>query len=136
MPLSLATFEKGHRFEPVGFDLSPDWVQAYVDAVEDQAIARVGAYAPSMSLAALAMKALLEQCPLPSGSIHVGQEISFLRPVAIGEMLNARAEVLSRGERQGWVIMAVGLSVLDATETAVMGGRATVTFPIDTTVAA
>jgi len=136
MPPSLATLEKGYRFAPVEFDLSHEWVRSYVNAVADQAISGVGAYAPPMSLAALAIRALLEQSPLPPGSIHVGQELSFLRPAAIGERLYARAEVLSRTGRQGWVMMGVRLAVMDAAEIVVMDGRATITFPVDAMVAA
>jgi acyl dehydratase len=136
MSQSLATLEKGYCFEPAGFNLSDEWVQDYINAVEDQAIVGMGAYAPPMSLAALAIRALLQQSRLPAGSIHAAQEISFLRPVTIGERLYARAEVLSRGERQGWVLMSVGLHVVDAAETVVMDGRAMITFPVGAAVAA
>lgn len=133
MAPSLVTLGKGYRFDPVGFDLSPEWVRNYVSAVEDQAIAGLGAYAPPMALAALAIRALLEQSPLPAGSIHVGQDLSFLRPGAIGERLIVRAEVLSRGERQGWILMGVRLVVVEVTESTLMDGRATITFPVDAT---
>jgi len=136
MPPSLATLDKGYRFAPVEFGLSHEWVQSYVNAVGDQAIAGVGAYAPPMSLAALAIRALLEQSSLPPGSIHVGQELSFLRPAAVGERLYVRAGVFSRGQRQGWVVMGVGLAVVDAADKVVMDGRATITFPLATPAAA
>jgi len=55
--------------------------------------------------------------------------LSFHRPVSVGERLAARAAVISRGERQGWVLMGVELAVDDASGEVVMEGRATVTFP-------
>ena len=131
MPLSLASLEKGHRFAPATFALSEAWVSDYVAAVEDAAIANVGDYAPPLALAALSIRALLEQSPLPPGSIHAAQELAFARPVEIGESLSVRAEIVSRGERQGWVLMGVGLSVEDSAGAVVMDGRATITFPID-----
>jgi len=131
MPLSLAALAKGDRLEPVGIDLTDEWVRGYINAVEDQAIVGMGACAPPMSLAALAIRALLAQSPLPAGSIHVAQELSFLRPVAIGERLYTHAEILSRGDRQAWVMMGVRLCVRDSAGDLVMDGRATITFPLD-----
>ena len=122
---------KGHRFAAAPCELSEAWVRAYVAATEDAAIANVGDYLPPMALAALSIRALLEQSPLPSGAIHVGQELTFKRPVVIGENLSVQAEVVSRGERQGWVLMGVGLSAADRGGAIVMEGRATITFPAD-----
>ena len=131
MPPSLTTLEKGHRFAPATFELSEGWVSDYVAAVEDAAIAGVGDYVTPMALAALSIRALLEQSPLPSGSIHAAQELAFARPAAIGESLSVRAEIVSRGQRRGWVLMGVGLSVEDLAGGVVMDGRATITFPVD-----
>jgi acyl dehydratase len=51
--------------------------------------------------------------------------------VAAGDTLSASAEVISRGERQGWVLMSVSLAVRDQTQAKVMDGKATITFPLD-----
>jgi acyl dehydratase len=131
MPSTLASFEKGHRFAPAHFELSQDWVRDYIVAVEDGAIAATPGLVPPMSLAALSIRALLDEASLPPGSIHVGQELSFNRAVTIGESLTVRAQITSRGERQGWVLMGVALTVDDAREASVMEGRATITFPLD-----
>ena len=130
MPSTLASFEKEHRFEPARFELSRDWVRGYVVAVEDQAIASLGHVAPPMSLAGLSIRALLDRAALPPGSIHVAQELSFQRSVTIGETLTAKARITSRGERQGWVLMGVAITVEDSDERPVMEGRATITFPL------
>jgi len=131
MQSTLAAVEKGHRFEPVRFSLSQEWVRDYVAAVEDGAIGGVGTYAPPMSLASLSIRALLEQSPLPPGSVHIGQELSFRRPAGVGENLTVHAEVSSRGERRGWVLMGVTLAVQSEDGSPVMDGRATITFPVD-----
>ena len=131
MPATLASIEKGHRFASVQFQLSPEWVRDYVAAVEDDAIAAVGALVPPMALAALSIRALLGQAALPRGAIHVGQELAFKRSVTVGETLMAKAEITSRGERQGWVLMGVAMTVEDQAEAPVMQGRATITFPLD-----
>src|SRR3990172_1098106 len=114
MSLSLDLLPKGHKFPPVALDLSPQWVQEYVEAVEDEAIGSLGQdLVPPMALAALSIRALLDSAKLPPGAIHLGQESAFLRPVSVRERLSARAPVASRGARQGWVLMGIDIAVED-----------------------
>ena len=131
MTATLAAFAKGHQFPPLQLDLSEQWVHSYVEAVEDAAIDRHQRSVPPMALAALAIGALLKSAGLPEGAVHVAQELSFVRSVSPGEALTASARVLSRGERQGWVLMGVALAVADDSGSAVMTGRATLTFPME-----
>lgn len=127
---TLAALEKGHEFPPTEFELSGEWVDAYVGAVDDGAIASRGpAAVPPMAIAALSIRALLERAGLPPGAIHVGQDLSFKRAVNRGERLFVSARVASRGERAGWVLMGVDLSVSTG-QNEVMNGRAAVTFPL------
>jgi acyl dehydratase len=115
---------------PSTFVLSPEWVHEYVTAVEDEAISALdGDLVPPMAVAALAVRSLLEGAQLPPGAIHVGQEMTFLRPLRVGERLAVQARVASRGERQGWVLMGIQLNVEDENHGPVMTGRATVTMP-------
>lgn len=126
---TLASVQKGHEFSTAEFELSPDWVSAYVTAVEDGAITSLGADAvPPMAVAALAIRALLEGAGLPAGAIHIGQELAFLRAARAGDRLAVKASVASRGERAGWVLMGVDISV-ESGAGEVMSGRAVVTFP-------
>jgi len=129
MTATLAAFAKGHTFPPIALDLSERWVRIYVEAVEDGAIEQAGAV-PPMALAARAIGALLESAGLPDGTVHVAQDLTFHRLVNPGETLTATARILSRGERQGWVLLGVALTVSDR-EASVMDGRATLTFPAD-----
>ena len=127
--LTLASLQKGYEFPATEFELTSGWVSGYVAAVEDQAIDTSGADAvPPMAIAALSIRALLERAGLPPGAIHVGQELAFRRAVSVGERLSVEARIASRGERAGWVLMAVDLSVA-AGEDEVMSARAVVTFP-------
>jgi len=129
---TLASLEKGHEFPATEFGLSPEWVAAYVAAVEDRAIGALGAAAvPPMAVAAVSIRALLEGARLPPGAVHAGQELAFHRAVRTGERLVASARIVSRGERQGWVLMSVDMTVTGAHGDAVMTGRATVSFPAE-----
>lgn len=131
MTATLAAYGKGHEFKPISFDLTPDWVADYVAAVEDGAIATHNDVVPPMALATLGVRTLLESAGLPQGAVHVGQELSFLRTAQVGETLAARASIVSRGERAGWVLMGLDLSITDAGAATVMTGRATLTFPAE-----
>lgn len=126
---TLASVQKGHEFSTAEFELSRDWVSTYIVAVEDGAIASLGADAvPPMAVAALSIRALLEGAGLPAGAIHVGQELAFRRAARLGERLAVTASVASRGERAGWVLMGVDVSVSSGAGE-VMTGRAVLTFP-------
>ena len=130
MPPRLDTLAKGHEIPPSAFELSAEWVREYVAAVDDEAIGLLGPeLVPPMAVAALAVRALLERAALPSGAVHIGQEIAFRRSVRAGERLSASARVVSRGERQGWVLMGIDLSV-EGEGGPIMEGRATLTMPV------
>jgi acyl dehydratase len=128
---TLADLEKGYEFPPASFTLTDDWVDGYISAVEDEAIAAAlgdGAV-PPMAVAALGVRALLEHAGLPTGTLHAGQELAFSSPVRRGDTLTASARVGSRGERAGWVLMGVDLRVERPGET-VMTGRGLLSFPL------
>ena len=127
---SLDTLAKGHELPPFTFELSPEWVREYVAAVEDEAIGVLDeGLVPPMAVAALGVRSLLDGAKLPPGAIHLGQEMSFLRPARVGERLSISARVVSRGERQGWVLMSIELAVEGEDGGPVMSGRATLTMP-------
>jgi acyl dehydratase len=127
---SLGELPKGHQLPAFPFELSAEWVREYVASVEDGAIGEIdGDYVPPMAIAALALRALLEGARLPDGAIHLGQELAFLRPVRVGEKLHASARVVSRGERQGWVLTGVEMDVTAGDGSPVMRGRALATMP-------
>lgn len=131
MPSTLAALPKGYEFPQTTFTLSAEWVNAYVDAVGDSAIKNIGPdLVPPMAVAALAIRALIEASPLPPGTLHAGQELSFHRAINVGEELSVGAKIVSRGERAGWVLMSVDLEA-SAGDEQVMSGRATITFPVE-----
>ena len=127
---TLAALEKGYEFPAASFGLSEEWVDAYVASVEDEAIGVLdGGLVPPLAIAALSIRALLDQASLPPGTLHAGQELTFTSPVRPGETLTVAARIASRGERAGWVLMGVELRVA-RDGAAVMTGRATLSFPV------
>src|SRR5881628_769087 len=131
MTVSLADLPKGHEFAVTSLKLTSEWVAAYVRALEDEAIAGVPGHAyPPLALAACSIRALLEQAALPEGAIHVGQELNFSLTSDSESEVVARARIASRGERRGWVLMGIDLSVENDSGGVMMSGRATITFPV------
>lgn len=131
MTATLAGFAKGHEFAPVPFELTEGLVGGYTEAVEDAAIAAHFGVVPPMALAALSVRALLESADLPEGAVHVAQELAFKRAVNTRDSVSARAKIVSRGERAGWVLLGIDLAVDDSQGHLVMSGRATITFPAE-----
>jgi hypothetical protein len=126
MTVSLADLPKGHEFAETKFEMRPEWVAEYRAVVEDQTDAPD---VPPLALTTVCLRELLEQTSLPDGAIHVGQELSFslsVKPITGGV---ARARIASRGERQGWVLMGIEMTVEDERGAPMMSGRATITFP-------
>jgi acyl dehydratase len=130
MPPRLDELPKGHRVPPFSFELSPEWVREYVAAVEDEAIVALDdGLVPPMATASLAVRSLLQGAELPPGAIHLGQEMTLSKPVRVGERLSVQAQIVSRGERQGWIVMGIDLNVADGDGGPVMQGRALLTMP-------
>jgi hypothetical protein len=128
MTVSLADLPKGHEFAETRFELSRGWAAEYRAAVEDQTNS---ANLPPLALATFSIRALLDQAALPEGAIHVSQELSFLNRAEMGGVAVARARVASRGERQGWVLMSIEITVDANSGAQMMSGRATITFPAE-----
>jgi len=128
MTVSLADLPKGHEFAETKLELTPKWVAEYRAAVEDP---RDAPDVPPLALTTVCLRELLEQTSLPEGAIHVGQELSFSLQVKPFSVLVARARIASRGERQGWVLMGIEITVDGDSGVQMMSGRATITFPAE-----
>jgi len=136
MAVRLADLPKGHEFAATTSELTPEWVSGYIAAVEDEATdlgsaSRFALDVPPLALAALSMRTLFDQAALPEGTIHVGQDLSFSLGSEPASVVVARARIASRGERQGWVLMGIELTIEDKNGTSMMSGRATITFPTE-----
>ncbi len=121
---------RGHRFAPASFALAGDWVDAYLQAVEDATTpALAPETVPPLATLALAVRALLEQAHLPEGTLHLSQEMACHRAPRRGETVTAEAAIVSRGERQGWLLLSIELTVRDRQGDPVVSGRATLGVP-------
>ena len=108
-------------------------VSAYRDAVGDQS--RISSsedgltLVPPMAVAALSFRGVVNDLAIPGGTVHVGQEFEFNRPVAIAETLHCKATVVQNSVRGDWRFLVVRLEVEGAEGRTVMGGKSTIILP-------
>ena len=85
---------------------------------------------PPMSIAALSVGGVVKDLQIPGGSLHVGQEMEFVRVVPVGESLSCEATVKQNLVRGGWRFMVLESEVRDSEGRSVMSGRSTVLVPV------
>ena len=126
--IPLSNLPKGHEFFPPPFDLTREYVHAYVSATRDSSTAYDEAgLAPPLAVAARAVGALLAVVELPPGSLHTGQEIEMRAGVPMSAKLTLSGKIAQRSERAGMIISVLqfDVTVNDGTEPA-LTGRTTV----------
>ena len=114
------------------YDLEPDLVSDYVDAVQhenglledDQG----RELAPPMAVAALSIRGAVEDLRIPGGTLHAGQEIGFTRAVAVGTRLVCVATLTQNSVRGDWRFLVVDCSVTED-DSEVMTGKSTIMIP-------
>ncbi len=131
MPPKTVAYEDlnpGFEFPPTTHTLEPQMVAAYLRAVVGVAEAESGRAAagsamPPVALAALAMRSLMSHLTLSQSSVHLSQDLEFLKPVLVGETITSRATVGRKQERAGLKMITFELAVFDAAGDKVMTGR-------------
>ncbi len=125
---SIATLPRGHVFPAARVSLTPEAVAAYVRATQDGSAYAAAGGVPPLAVAALALRWLLQECSLPAGSLHIGQEVEFHALVRPDEELTMTGAIAQRSERAGMAIVVVEFAVNRA-DGPVVTGRTTVMAP-------
>jgi len=103
--MDLAILEPGQTLLHAPLTISPQEIDAYLDAVDDDAdVYRAERLAPPMAVAALVMALAMRAVALPAGAVHTGQELDFAAPVALGPdgaTLDCLASVAQNSLRRG-----------------------------------
>ena len=109
------------------WELTDEFVHDYLGAVGDDLplYARHG-LVPPVALAARAMGSLLERLGLPPGAIHSLQEVSALAPVAVGQVITARASVGQPKRRGGMEFITAAVCISDKAGKDVLSSKTTV----------
>ena len=109
------------------WELTEEFVHDYLGAVGDSLAlyARLG-LVPPVALAARALGSLLEQLELPPGAIHSLQEVSAIAPVAVGQVVTARASVGEPKRRGGMEFITAAVCLSDNEGNVVLSSKSTV----------
>ena len=129
---NMADLPRGRELPEAHFRLGADDVRRYLEAVGDCSDAygqgpEGPAWVLPLAVAALALRAILEQVELPAGALHAGQEVEFRHPVPVGASLRVRARVAQRSEMRGAVVSVIEFEVGEGRSSGpAVVGRATV----------
>ncbi len=84
---------------------------------------------PPMAVAALAMAALSRSISLPSGAIHVSQELEFINTVNTGDTTTSHARVIRNRKRGELHLLTIELRVLNNKREPVLVGTSSFILP-------
>lgn len=116
--LSLSLLKPGKRFRPFVLEVSSEFVQAFKEAVSDVSQYQIdespakeagflGKIAPPGIAGIWGRRSYLEDYRMPGGGVLIGLAYEFERPVYIGDILTARAEVKDITERKGRPVVKI-----------------------------
>jgi acyl dehydratase len=114
----------GFEFPPQSYIMEADLVALYLEATRDSAeLYRSEKLVPPMAVTAFAMNALSQAVALPSGTIHVSQELDFIKTVKIGDTIICNSKVSRKVDRGGMRLMNIDLTVTNQNSETVLTGK-------------
>lgn len=120
----------GFEFPPQSYLLDSVTVALYLDATQDSdELFRQGGLVPPMAVTAFAMTALSQSIRMPSGTIHVSQELDFLKLVHVGDTITCHSKISRKVERGGLRLMNTDISVLNQNQEKVLTGKVGFVLP-------
>ena len=125
----ISTATVGHEFGPYDVTISSDTVNLYTKAIGGGESPDYGDSQAPLILVAVALTKLIDELGLFSGglqTIHAGQEVSWTRPVKIGEKIYARGKLSGNSVRGNNRFVTVKVSYNDETRTKVGSSSSTI----------
>jgi acyl dehydratase len=124
----------GQRVSRRSYVLDGEMIADYMAAVQDESgmldSRDSERLVPPMSIAALTVGGVVQDLQIPGGSLHVRQELDFVRAVPVGETLLCEATLMQNSVRGGWRFMVLESDVQDSQGRKVMAGKSTVILPV------
>jgi hypothetical protein len=120
----------GFEFPPQSYKLEASMISDYLQAVgETNPLYQDKGLVPPLAVTAFAMAALSEGLTMPSGTIHVSQELEFLAPVCMGDTITCLSKVSRKIDRGGLHIMATDISVTNQQQEKVLACKVGFVLP-------
>ncbi len=134
--IDYAALAIGQEVSRQSYVLDKKSVDLYMEAVQDNSSmdtpyesADLPNLAPPMSVAALSLRGVVNDLKIPGGTLHVGQEMTYTKPVEVGGQLDCVAVLTSNNVRGDWRFMVVDLQVSNSAGKIVMDGKSTIMLP-------
>lgn len=129
--------DTGYEFPPANYNLDAKVISEYSKAVGESGslygqpdkLQTLTGLVPPTAITTYALTSLLQALSLPAGSIHITQEIEFLKAVEIGTRITCQAKVSQKWERGKFNLLAIDLSVLDERKEPVQSGKVSFILP-------
>jgi hypothetical protein len=86
----------GMEFADATYELKPDQVKKYIEAVEDKIDPDVSAAPPTIAALFTTIRVALKDHKMPPGAIHAKQYYKFIRPVKPGEKLKIKVKIVDK----------------------------------------
>jgi acyl dehydratase len=120
----------GFEFPPQSYTLDSSLVSLYLEAVgESNELFRQEQLVPPMAVTAFAMASLSQGLSMPPGTIHVSQELDFLKVVKVGDSITCRSKVSRKVDRGGLRLMNTDITVVNQNQESVLTGRVGFVLP-------
>ena len=114
----------GFEFPAQNYTLDAGLVNLYTEATRDSSdIFRSDKLVPPMAVSAYAMAALSQAIALPIGTIHVSQELDFLKQVKVGDVITCYSKISRKIDRAGMRMMNVEITVANQSDETVLTGK-------------
>jgi len=114
----------GFEFPAQSYTLDYSTVSAYLEATqENNEIFRSEGLVPPMAATALAMASLGAAITLPSGTIHVSQELEFLKLVRVGDTITCFSKISRKQDRGNLHLMNTDITVLNQNQEKILTGK-------------
>jgi acyl dehydratase len=114
----------GFEFPSRSYTLDATTVSAYLEATrETNAMYLDESLVPPMAVTAFAMAALASVATISPGTVHVSQELDFLKLVKVGDTITCYSKVSRKQDRGGLHLMNTDITVLNQNQEQVLTGR-------------
>ncbi len=134
--IDYAALAIGQEVSRQSYVLDKKSVDLYMEAVQDNSSmdapyesADLPNLAPPMSVAALSLRGVVNDLKIPGGTLHVGQEMTYTKPVEVGGQLDCVAVLTSNNVRGDWRFMVVDHQDNNNAGKIVMDGKSTIMLP-------
>jgi len=128
--VEFSLLEPGHQFPQASYVLETSLIEAYLKATEETyAVYRQERLVPPTAIAACAMAALAEGIDLPPGTIHISQEIEFIKHACVNDTITCHAEVSGKRNRGKLELLTIEIDVTNQNGESVLAGKTTFLAP-------